>query len=104
MPDRVVGCFSCTTVHTFEDVVPRRADCERCGTPLHCCRNCGFYDATAHNGCREPSAERVVDKEASNFCDFFRAGGRAGAAAAGAPASGPTGGARGALEDLFKKS
>jgi hypothetical protein len=24
-----------------------------------------------YNECREPSAERVVDKEKANFCDYF---------------------------------
>ncbi|MBN1363539.1 MAG: hypothetical protein JW976_01905 [Syntrophaceae bacterium] len=34
--------------------------------------NCSFYDAGAYNDCREPQAERVLDKARSNFCDFFR--------------------------------
>jgi len=27
-----------------------------------------------HNECREPVAERIVDKETGNFCDYFRPG------------------------------
>jgi hypothetical protein len=38
---------------------------------LHCCLNCTFYDPSAYNGCREPQAERVLDKVKGNFCDFF---------------------------------
>ena len=102
MPERIVVCHSCATSHRFEDVVPRRADCERCGGPLHCCRNCTFYDPTAHNGCREPSADRVVEKDTSNFCDFFRPG--AGAGAAGAAASARPSSAFDELDKLFKKS
>jgi len=25
-----------------------------------------------HNDCQEPQAERVVDKERANFCEFFQ--------------------------------
>jgi hypothetical protein len=85
-------------VQRFEDMVPRRADCEGCGEPLHCCRNCTFYDSSAYNECREPSAERVVDKVAANFCDFFQSGASAPKAAAQAPP------ARDELERLFKKT
>jgi hypothetical protein len=34
--------------------------------------HCSFYSPGHHNDCREPQAERVVDKRAANFCDFFR--------------------------------
>ena len=75
--------------------VGRRDTCLQCGTDLHCCLNCAFYHATAHNQCREPQAEPQVDKQAGNFCDYFnfRAGRRAAAAATTARAK---------LDALFK--
>ena len=99
MPERAVACPSCATVHKFEDVVPRRAGCERCGASLHCCLACHFHDTSAYNECAEPSAERVVDKRAENFCDYVRPKGAAAAAGAtsGAPAVSD-------LEKLFRKS
>jgi hypothetical protein len=51
--------------------VGRRDTCLHCGSDLHCCLNCGFYDTACHNQCREPEAERQVDKQAGNFCDYF---------------------------------
>ena len=51
--------------------VGRRDTCFHCGTDLHCCLNCTFYDAAYHNQCREPQAERQVDKQVGNFCDYF---------------------------------
>lgn len=33
--------------------------------------NCAFYELSSAGACREPSAERVVDKEKANFCEFF---------------------------------
>ena len=107
MPERIVGCHACSNEHRFEDVVPRRADCERCGEPLHSCRNCSFYDRSAYNECREPSAERVVEKGAANFCDFFVPvstvrGARGTDAAGGAQDANPST-RTDALERLFKK-
>jgi hypothetical protein len=46
--------------------------CPKCGADLHACRNCGFYDPGKHNQCAEPQAEWVRDKEAANYCDYFR--------------------------------
>ena len=33
--------------------------------------NCRFYDEAAYNSCRESRAERVIEKDRSNFCDYF---------------------------------
>jgi hypothetical protein len=52
----------------------------------------------SYNECREPQAERVVDKEKSNFCDFFTP--RRSGAAAGAPSKDDL---LKKLDDLFKK-
>ena len=51
--------------------VGRNDTCSRCGRDLRSCRQCKFYDQDAYNECREVSAERVVDKERANFCDYF---------------------------------
>ncbi|MBF0371431.1 MAG: hypothetical protein HQL52_18480 [Magnetococcales bacterium] len=49
----------------------RGDDCPKCGKETRVCRNCRFYDQTAYNECHEPQAERVVEKERANFCDYF---------------------------------
>lgn len=51
--------------------VGRREGCPHCGSDLHCCLNCAFREKEAYNECREPQAERVMEKGRSNFCDFF---------------------------------
>lgn len=98
MPELVVVCHACAASARYQDVVPRRAECESCGAELHCCRNCRFYDETAYNECREPVAERVVDKAAANFCDYFRP------AEASGERTGAGGPAHDELERLFRKS
>ena len=97
MPDRVVSCSGCGRSHSFADVVPRSAVCESCGRDLRCCRTCRFYEATAYNECSEPSAERVLEKDRANFCDFYAARG------ASSPGQAAGGGALAELERLFGK-
>ncbi len=78
-----------------------RAECEGCGADLHVCRGCGHHDPGAYNECRESGAERVLDKERANRCDYF-----APPEGQGAAAVDPTGEAQQArteLERLFRK-
>ena len=95
MSERTVRCHGCAREHTLEGPVPRSAVCDSCAAALKCCLNCTFHDPSSYNECREPSAERVVVKDASNFCDYFDPG-----SAGGAPAGGG-GGARADLDKLF---
>ncbi len=62
--------------------VSRRDTCPGCGADLRACVQCAFYCPGAYNDCREPQAERVLDKERANFCDYFRPASGAGAARA----------------------
>lgn len=51
--------------------ITRTEECPFCGFSLHCCRMCKFYDPKVYNECHESNADRLVDKEKSNFCDYF---------------------------------
>ena len=75
MPEKQVFCFKCSLKSVFQDRVSFRAECEHCGADSHVCRNCSFYDESAYNECREPSAEKVHDKEAGNVCEYFNPAG-----------------------------
>ncbi len=33
---------------------------------------CSFYDKNSYNECKEPIADRITDKEKSNYCDYFK--------------------------------
>lgn len=52
--------------------VSRRDECEGCGADLRVCLNCTFYDEKRANQCFEPQAEKVKEKDRSNYCDYFR--------------------------------
>ena len=66
-------CFKCSASVDIASAsnVARRDECSKCSADLHACMNCKFYDQSAYNECREPQAERVVDKDRANFCDYF---------------------------------
>lgn len=50
----------------------RQAQCSACGTQLHVCRQCQFYDRSVSNQCKEPVAEYVQEKTRANFCGYFQ--------------------------------
>jgi len=64
-------CHNCQQELDIPRKVGRTESCPHCGADLHACLNCRFYDAAAYNQCHEPQAERVVDKDRSNFCEYF---------------------------------
>lgn len=77
----------------------RRDTCPSCGADLHACVQCAFYTPGHYNDCREPQAERVLDRERANFCDYFRAGEGAGPSTASEAKEA----ARARLDALFSK-
>jgi hypothetical protein len=84
----------------MEGKVSRQDTCPHCDRDLRCCKQCNFYDQDAYNECKEVSAERILDKERANLCDYYiprgaakKAGGRVNR----------TSEAKEALEALFKK-
>lgn len=93
-----MNCWRCGNTIDSKERIGFHAHCERCDRPLHVCRNCSFYDSAYNNQCRETMAERVVDKERENFCDYFAPAGQS----TGAPGQSPERAARERLEALFK--
>jgi hypothetical protein len=75
-----------------------RDTCDSCRADLHACRHCRHHDPRAANECREPQAERVLDRERANRCEWFSPA--EGAATPGEPVPDA---ARAALDALFKK-
>jgi len=51
--------------------VYRNTLCPSCGKELKTCRNCMHYMPGFANDCREPVSGPVLDKDRSNFCDWF---------------------------------
>ena len=89
-------CWSCGTPLSHLDY-GREDRCQKCGRDTKVCKGCIFYDRDSHNECRENQAERVLDKERSNFCDYFKPGSPAAANASSRASM------KSAAEALFKK-
>jgi hypothetical protein len=68
------SCHGCGAALRLDGPVGRRRTCPHCDADLHTCLNCRFFDESAPHECREPHAEKVVDKDASNACDLFQLG------------------------------
>lgn len=64
-------CWSCGKP-TGLTKVGRSDECPNCLAPLRCCRGCRHFDPTRRFQCRETIEHNVVDKEKSNFCDFYQ--------------------------------
>lgn len=97
-----VCCHSCSADLEFDDPIGRSSRCPRCSSDLRCCLNCRFHDISSYNDCAEPSAERVLEKDRANFCDYFSPGGAVGSSASSSSAS-AGGGGLSELEKLFRK-
>lgn len=68
------NCYKCNKelALTAGTDIGRSEECPSCFANLRCCKMCEFYDTSAYNECREPVAERIVEKEKANFCDYFK--------------------------------
>lgn len=69
-----VKCFSCKKELEFDQGfnISRTEECPYCYANIHSCKMCKFFNTSSYNNCSEPSAERVVEKEKANFCDFYQ--------------------------------
>lgn len=68
------SCYRCGAALHLDGPVGRRTTCPECDADLHACMSCRHWDDSAPHACREPHAEHVVDKEASNACELFQLG------------------------------
>ena len=94
--------FSCWKCGHVIDLPPgsrvgSRDACPQCDRDLHSCRNCNFYDPSKNNQCSEPQAEWVRDKEAANYCDYYRPN-----PVLSAKSSSPASAAKKKFDSLFK--
>lgn len=78
----------------------RSTKCPSCGADVRVCKNCRFYDPSAHWECRETIPDGVREKERANFCDYFKLGENP-ASPSGAADDGSQSKARNAFDALF---
>ena len=66
------SCYKCHYELNLDSDYGRQDTCRKCGMSTRCCYNCEHYDPSKYNECTEPVADRVVNKENGNFCDYFK--------------------------------
>jgi hypothetical protein len=105
-------CWNCST--TLPADTDFKGYCVKCQSPLHCCKQCSFFEPSTRFQCTKPIPARIPQKDAANQCELFQskvtvARDAAPAAAGAGPASMPTpaprspSDARAAFDSLFKK-
>jgi hypothetical protein len=62
-------CFNCAvTLRADTDFTGK---CPKCGTALHCCKQCVHFDSSTRFQCLKPIPERIAVKDQANTCTLF---------------------------------
>ncbi len=64
-------CYKCLKPLIVSAPISRTELCPHCGSDVRCCKNCKHYSLSSHFECKEHIQEHIVEKERSNFCDWF---------------------------------
>ncbi len=103
-------CFNCATA--VPEGIDWKSNCPKCGTPLHCCKQCANFEPSTRFQCVKPIPVRIPGKDQLNDCELFKprvtvardaAPANGVAAAAAIPAPRNPNDARAAFDNLFKK-
>jgi len=108
-------CYNCST--TLPPDVDFRGNCPKCGTALHCCKQCTYFEPSTRFQCLKPVPVRISPKDQANECQLFKArvtvardaapavngNGHAPNSAALPPVPRNANDARAAFDNLFKK-
>ena len=48
-----------------------REVCEGCGKPVHCCKNCHYFDHAGSRECTLDGTEWIGPRDVQNYCEDF---------------------------------
>ena len=66
-------CWKCgASIGELPQPLGRYDICPSCRAELYVCRMCEFFDPQITQGCHEPMAEEIKEKERANFCNYFQ--------------------------------
>lgn len=68
-----LSCWKCA--QDLKDIprpFSRFAECPACRCELHVCRMCRHYNPRYTGDCDHDIADKVLDKDKSNFCSYFK--------------------------------
>lgn len=64
-----VKCASCGA--QAPTTINLASSCSKCNGDLHTCRQCTYFDPSAHFECSRKITTRIVNKNARNMCELF---------------------------------
>lgn len=67
----VTRCSNCSTIIDVVGNIGFNDQCKKCGTDLHSCKNCCYFDPGARFECQKPIEMRVAKKFDGNMCLQF---------------------------------
>lgn len=67
----VTKCSNCSTPVEAVEIIGFNDQCKKCGTDLHSCKNCRYFDPGARFECQKPIEVRVAKKSDGNMCVQF---------------------------------
>ncbi|MBV8552953.1 MAG: hypothetical protein JOY54_16790 [Acidobacteriaceae bacterium] len=62
-------CFNCGV--TLAPDTNFKGTCPRCGSALHCCKQCVNFDSSTRFQCLKPIPVRIAVKDQTNSCELF---------------------------------
>ena len=72
---RMVQAVAASRCHNCSVVLPRGTDfsgnCPKCNAPLHCCKQCAYFEPSVRFECLKPIPKRIGSKDKPNDCQFF---------------------------------
>ena len=64
-------CFNCSV--QLPPGTDFKGNCPKCGTPLHCCKQCAHFEPSTRFQCLKPIPARIPSKDQNNECELFGA-------------------------------
>src|SRR5579862_4257313 len=62
-------CYNCST--TLPPGTAFNGPCPKCGTALHCCKQCSHFEPSTRFQCNKPVPLRIALKDQVNDCALF---------------------------------
>src|ERR1700689_2131943 len=62
-------CYNCSA--TLGPGIDFRGNCPKCGTALHCCKQCANFEPSTRFQCLKPIPARIPAKDQANDCALF---------------------------------
>jgi hypothetical protein len=62
-------CYNCST--TLPPGTSFNGPCPKCGTALHCCKQCSHFEPSTRFQCMKPIPVRIAVKDQQNDCALF---------------------------------